>query len=95
VVSLLAETRVFNKNQGFISLSEDASHRGPSNSRQTRFLAKFVQSVSYTTVSSMKLTSVRYRFATYAYWQFTHFRNNCTNICRFFSSNCNYRVLPL
>jgi len=42
-----------------------------------------------------EVKSVRHRFAKYACWQFTHLRNNCTNICRVASTNCHHRALPL
>jgi len=60
----------------------------------TQFLAKLF-GMCDSQVSNIKLNSVRYRFATYGCWQFTHFRNNCTKICRVVSRNCNYRALPL
>jgi len=57
-VSLLTDARVFNKNQRRILLPGDASYRGLSNCRKTQFLVKVIQTVWYTTVSSMKLNAL-------------------------------------
>jgi len=45
VLSLLTETRVFNKNQGRILLPEDALYIDPSTFTKAQFLAKVIQSV--------------------------------------------------
>ena len=65
MLSFLTETRVFNMKQRSILLSENVTDRGQLNPRKTQSLAKVVQYVWYTTVSSLKLNSVRYRVATY------------------------------